>query len=96
MPQNVHGDCSFFGSHEEREMMQLYQKMREFVSFLSASTPVEVALFLRSLPIEVVETLLREGGITVEDLSRYIEQHGQLNPNGAPLPSQSHRGLTTF
>lgn len=63
------------GNEEEKSIMKIHKKMKNFSSILASSPLIEIALFLRALPQETVNQLIEHTDITISNLESYIADH---------------------
>lgn len=73
------------GSEEEKQILEVYQKMRHFQTVLSASPFLDLAIKLRAIPADALAVLIENTEITIENLDQYIRTHLPQYSAATPL-----------
>ena len=67
-----------WGSDNQKEMIEIYKKMRQFSHLISSSPLIQIARFLEFLPEDTIDQLFEDTGLTLERLQQYIHKHDAL------------------
>ncbi|MCP5504012.1 MAG: hypothetical protein H7A41_02540 [Chlamydiales bacterium] len=74
-----------FGSEEEKQILEVYQKMRHFHAILAASPFLDFAMQIRAIPADALAVLMEKTDITLENLDEYIRTHLPQHNASTPL-----------
>ena len=74
-----------YGSEEEKQILEVYQKMRHFQTVLASSPFLDLAMQLRAIPEDALAALMENTEISVENLDQYIREHISHHRTTTPL-----------
>lgn len=73
------------GSEEEKQILEVYQKMRHFQYVLSNSPFIDLAIQLKAIPPDALGALMENTAVTAENLDQYIRTHIPIETPSTPL-----------
>lgn len=73
------------GSEEEKQILEVYQKMSRFQTALAASPFLDLAIKLKAIPPDALADLMENTGVTLENLDRYITDNIPQHTASDPL-----------
>ncbi|QVL57777.1 MAG: hypothetical protein KFB93_01500 [Simkaniaceae bacterium] len=74
-----------YGTEEEKQIIEVHQKMRHFSTALASSPFIDLALYMKAIPPEALEMLRINTQISLENLDQYIQTHLPHHTSATPL-----------
>lgn len=74
-----------FGTEEEKQIIEIHQKMKSYSAMLSASPFIDLALHMKAIPPEALDLLRTNTRITLENLEQFIQENMPQHTPATPL-----------